>query len=194
MASVDNDAGAIYNLAGAVTFIVYVFAALCLTGLIVFDLYGAYQNLPLERKKRFSNQLQVFIALAVVSFSTLSYHMLSYLILSYQTWATSRNLEPLEELYAPGGLRGSAGLDFTARVWQWLTQSTLFYDFAMTICKNDANLWWTQNALLVSMASALFISIEGKKAETVPCGGWLTGWDRFQARVGGCLIYGHIWP
>ncbi|KAI4245659.1 MAG: hypothetical protein L6R42_010142, partial [Xanthoria sp. 1 TBL-2021] len=34
-----------------------------------------------------------------------------------------------------------------------------------TICENSANFWWTQQALFVSMASALFIGIEGSRRQ-----------------------------
>lgn len=165
MATIDNDNDSIDNVTGAVIFAAYVFAALFLTGLIAFDLYQAYHSRSGSSSKEaqhVSNQLQIFVALAVLSFSTLSYHMLSYLIDSYQDWVTTQRFGPIHGLYSPGVVLGSAGLDFAGRVWQWLTQSTLFRDFAVTICKDSANFWWTQQALLVTMASALFMSIEGE--------------------------------
>lgn len=166
MVSIDKDPDVVHNITGAIIFVFYVLAALFLTSLIVSDLYLAYQSqsrLSSREGKTISNQLQVFVALAVLSFSTLSYHMLSYLILSYNEWASSRDLDQLRWLTNPSTSISLVGVDFAVRLWQFLTQSTLFHDFAETICKNGANFWWTQQALLSSIASALFISIEGEK-------------------------------
>lgn len=164
MASRHDDSNNVHNVAGAIIFTAYVLAALFLSSLIVLDLYKAYQaqsSLSSKEARRTSQQLQVFVALAVLSFSTLSYHMLSYLILSYRSWFMFRNLKPLQGLQSPMIFSGVTILEFTARIWQWLTQSTLFQDFARTICTSSANFWWTQQALLATMASALFISVEG---------------------------------
>ncbi|KAL8712253.1 MAG: hypothetical protein Q9220_003404 [cf. Caloplaca sp. 1 TL-2023] len=84
--------------------------------------------------------------------------MLNYLILSYQTWSSSQDLDDL-----PGSFTPTAIVALAARIWQWLTASTLFQNFAATICANDENFWWTSNALLATMTSALFISIEGSR-------------------------------
>ncbi|KAL8763395.1 MAG: hypothetical protein Q9184_000783 [Pyrenodesmia sp. 2 TL-2023] len=165
MASRHDASNNVHNVAGAIIFTAYVLAALFLTSLIVLDLYKAYQaqsSLSSKEIRRTSQQLQAFVALAVLSFSTLSYHMLSYLILSYRSWSMYRNLEPLQGLQSPTLFSGVTILGYTARTWQWLTQSTLFHDFARTICTSSANFWWTQQALLATIASALFISIEGQ--------------------------------
>lgn len=170
MASKYDDSKSVHNVAGATIFTAYVLAALFLTGLIVLSLYQAYQTQPslsFKEARRISTQLQVFIALAVLSFSTLSYHMLSYLIFSYHSWSMSRNLKPLQGLQYPTASTGFAAPEFAARIWQWLTESTLFHDFAKTVCTSNANFWWTQQALLTTIASALFVSVEGKHIEQV---------------------------
>ena len=158
MESVDPEALPIHNLAGAIIFVGYVLAALLLTILIISDLYHAYQSRCSSYTKRSPYvQLQVFGALAALSFSTLSYHMLSYLVYSYQDWARSADFTTIKNRY---DLLTGAGLE---SIWHWLIESTLFKHFAETICMSAANFWWTQGALLVTMASALFISIEGEK-------------------------------
>ncbi|KAI4108027.1 MAG: hypothetical protein L6R37_001309 [Teloschistes peruensis] len=154
------------NVTGAVLFTGYVVAALLLTMMILGDLFKAYRTQIQARSclkdmTGISKQLQVFIALAVASFSTLSYHMLSYLIFSYRIWATHTTSSTIQ------GLSGVFGVKGLQSIWQWLTESTLFKDFAETICQSSANYWWTQQALLVTMASALFISIEGKAVESI---------------------------
>ncbi|KAL9031723.1 MAG: hypothetical protein Q9196_000271 [Gyalolechia fulgens] len=154
----------VHNVIGAYIFTGYVLAALLLTGLISLDLYQAYHYHPSLRiqSNQVSKQLQVFVALAVLTFSTLSYHMLTYLIYSYRDWA---GLAIPPTLYPPDHPQSSPILGFTAHLWQWLTDSTLFYRFAKTICENSANYWWTLQALLASAASALFISIEGSRRQ-----------------------------
>lgn len=158
MGSTNTDtATPVHNVAGATIFVGYVLSALLFTTLIVSDLYQAYHSKSKSSVKQVPhNHLQIFVALAVLSFSTLSYHMLSYLIHSYQDWALSASIETIRN---PLDLFSAVGLE---SIWRWLIESTLFKDFAETICKNSANFWWTQQALLVTMASALFVSIEGK--------------------------------
>ncbi|KAL8978180.1 MAG: hypothetical protein Q9205_006177, partial [Flavoplaca limonia] len=65
----------------------------------------------------------------------------------------------------PSNLLTLSTMQASSQIWQWLTESALFLNFAETICKNSANFWWTQQALFVSMASALFISIEGSRRQ-----------------------------
>lgn len=162
MASITTDTESVHNVAGATIFVGYVLAALFLSILIVVDLYRSYKaqmGSSSSTAQHISSRLQIFVALAVLSFSTLSYHMLSYLIYSFQMWVTADNLEALPGASDLLTLSNWHGL---RQIWQWLTESTLFLDFAQTICENSANFWWTQQALFVSMASALFIGIEGK--------------------------------
>lgn len=164
MATINNEANAIHNVSGALIFVAYVLAALLLTCLIAVDLYKAYRFRSLallKTTKHKSNHSYVFVSFAVLSFSTLSYHMMSYLCYSYQRWAVSKSLLPLPGRHQPWIPLGLADVISATHVWQWLTQSTLFRDFAQTICEKSAS-WWTQQALLATMASALFISVEGK--------------------------------
>lgn len=159
MATNEHDANAIRNVSGAVMFVAYVLVALLLTCLIAVDLCQAYRspsnNRPSRAAKNRYDPSLVFASLAVLSFSTLSYHMLSYLVYSYQRWATSESFLPLLGRPEPGYLLS------VTRIWQWLTQSTLFRDFAQSICEGNSS-WWTQQALLAAMASALFVAVEGK--------------------------------
>lgn len=124
-----------------------------------------YQKLlNAEEAKRtidLEKRLQIFSALSVLSFSTLSYHMLSYLIGSYQDWAgTNRVLLP-QRILGNAGIVGRKDQRVELHIWEWLTSSTLFQDFAITICNDSARFWWTQQALLVSMAWSVFMSFEG---------------------------------
>ena len=163
MASIMTGSEPVHNIMGATIFVAYVLAALYLSILIVIDLYRSY-NAPTSsfpsKAQRISTRLQIFVTLAVLSFSTLSYHMLSYLIYAYQDWVTVNDLEAWPSSSDLFTL--STWQTLLHQIWQWLTESTLFLNFAETICENSANFWWTQQALFVSMASALFISIEGK--------------------------------
>lgn len=163
-----NNNDSVHNVTGAYLFTAYVLASLLLTTLIAVDLYQAYRyrpSLSSKQSHQVSKQLQVFVALAVLNFSTLSYHMLSYLIFSYQDWAEPKGLAIRPTLYLTKHPRSSSNLGFIAHLWQWLTESTLFFHFAKTICENSANFWWTLHALHVSAGSALFLSIEGKEGD-----------------------------
>lgn len=155
----------LYNISGALIFSTYVVSALVLTVLLCSSLIFHYRKLlKAEDAKRsidLERRLQIFSALSVVSFSTLSYHMLSYLIVSYQSWAeTSRVLLP-QRVWGDAGLVGRRDQRIKLYIWEWLTSSTLFQDFAMTICNDSARFWWTQQALLVTMAWSVFMSFEG---------------------------------
>ena len=164
MASVSTNSESASNVTGATIFVGYVLAALCLSTLIVLDLYQSYKiqsNLSSSSTRAPSvfSRLQIFLALAVLSFSTLSYHMLSYLIYMYNQWVITNDPEVFP---GPSNLLTLSTMQASRQIWKWLTESALFLNFAETICKNSANFWWTQQALFVSMASALFISIEGE--------------------------------
>lgn len=168
MALVDDNGTPMHNVTGACLFIGYVLAALILTAMIVLDLYQAYRyrlSFTPKQTKPASKQLQVLVALAVLIFSSLSYHMLSYLISSYRDWAQFKGLAVPSGSYSPDYLLSSSKLGIIVHLWQWLTESALFYHFAKTICQNSAIFWWTLQALLVSAASALFISIEGSRRQ-----------------------------
>ena len=154
----------LYNLSGALIFTAYVFSALFLTAFITRSLVIQYKKSSHKRKHGREKHIQTFSALSVLSFSTLSYHMLNYLIVSYQAWSKSHGY------HLPGSLFGSKGLLRTREqrvplhIWSWLTTSTLFANFATTICSNNARFWWTQQALLVTMAWSVFMSLEGVPA------------------------------
>lgn len=159
---------ATYNFSGAVIFISYVVAVLLLTILLLGNLINAASSLDAGRKRiipRAHTQtfLQLYSSLALLSFSVLSCHMLSYLILSYSEWATERDIELPYRFW---GYKGIVGLtkDRTVdlQIWSWLKTSTLFRDFAQTICETGENFWWAQQALFMTMGWSVFLSIEGE--------------------------------
>jgi hypothetical protein len=78
------------NVAGAVLFIFYIFAALVLTGWIFLDLYQVSSQPPLRSNWKHRQRVNAFSSLAALSFATISYHMLSFLITSYSEWALAR--------------------------------------------------------------------------------------------------------
>lgn len=155
----------LYNFSGAVIFSTYVVSALLLTLLICRSLIFQHQKLrKAEDTKRtidLERRLQFFSTLSVLSFSTLSYHMLSYLIISYQKWAETNGVLLPQRILGDFGIVGRKDQRVEVHIWEWLTSSTLFQDFAMTICNDSARFWWTQQALLVTMAWSVFMSFEG---------------------------------
>lgn len=153
----------IYNLSGALIFTAYVASALFLVAFIHQSILRAYDATPKKKDDKLYRNLQVFSALSVLSFSTLSYHMLAYLIVSYRSWATQHGYELPQRLFGGKGVLNCRGDCRGLPIWSWLTTSTLFQDFANEICATHARFWWTQQALLATMAWTAFISIEGMR-------------------------------
>ena len=154
------------NTIDALIFSAYVIAALFFTIYICLDLLLAYHKQgvandshPNVKSKR---NLQVFSTLATLSFSSLSYQMLKYLIVSYAKWAEINAIPLPQRPFGNESLLGSGDRRIEVFIWQWLTSSTLFQDFAQTICSNSARFWWTQQALLVTMGWSVFMSFEGE--------------------------------
>ena len=169
MAPPQLDEPSIPNLLGAILFSGYVTAAVLLTAIITYNLYGTHQNLLIVKSKSpddsplsKAKHVQLFASLAALSFSVLSYHMMHFLVVSYVAWSTERQILIPDRLFGEGGLIGrgnSSRVDL--HIWHWLTTSTLFLDFAEIICQDGAKYWWTQQALLVTMACCHFMAIEG---------------------------------
>lgn len=159
-----------YNLAGAVIFIIYVVSALFFTGIIVGILSyspesthrsSSLSSTKTHQRSSHENKVQIFKALSTLSFAVLSYHMMSFLILSYKAWALERGIELPQEFLGPNGLIDIQHGTSHLYIWEWLTSSVLFRDFAEIICGSSARYWWTQQALLGTMAWSFFMSIEG---------------------------------
>ena len=150
-----------YNLSGAVIFTAYVTSALFLTAFIAYDLITSYRALTpsyLAKKvgrSSINTHVCTILSLAVLSFSVLSYHMLNFLILSYIAWAQDRGIPlPLSSL----GRRELVG---EVHIWQWLTNSTLFLDFAQEICATWPRYWWTSQALWATLGVCCFMALHG---------------------------------
>ncbi len=154
-----------YNLSGAIIFTAYVLSALFLTALIAYNLITAYRALPpsyLSRRNGRSpikSHIQVFLALTVLSFSVLSYHMLNFLIESYISWAKLWGVQLPLSVFGHNGLLGREGVEL--HIWQWLTGSTLFLDFAQEICGTWPRYWWTSQALWATMGVNIFMGYHG---------------------------------
>jgi len=147
-------------MAGAIIFTAYVIAALLGTIFLTASLLNVYSS-KRDRLKTSPTHLQLYAALSVLSFSTLSYHMLNYLIFSYQEWALFRDLEVPTQLLGKSGVLSPPDQRAQLYIWTWLKSSTLFLDFAHELCESSANYWWTEQALLATMARSVFMSIEG---------------------------------
>ena len=157
-----------HNLTGALIFSAYVISALFLALFIIRSLFSSYHKLiksqDSKKSSHLERRLQIFSTLSVLSFSTLSYHMLNYLIVSYSDWAHKNSFPSPQRLYGNASLLGSKGERVEIHVWQWLTSSTLFQDFAEAVCGDSARFWWTQQALLMTMGWSVFMSFEGRVA------------------------------
>ena len=153
------------NVIGAVIFLSYILAALLLTAFICRDLIRQYLSLPksLWNKKDLHAQLRAFASLTLLSFTVLSYHMIDFLLESYQQWAIDRDIELPLRIYGKAGLFGSSLHRTPIYPWSWMKSSTLFQDFARSICEPQGHFWWTSQALLFTLAWSVFLSLEGRR-------------------------------
>ena len=153
------------NISGAIIFVAYVISALFLTVFISYSLISLYRkNIHAndsKRGKELYSRLQIFLALSVLSFSTLSYHMLNYLLVSFQQWTETNKFALVFQTLGSWNLLFNSHERAKRFIWQWLTSSTLFRDFAETICGTSTRFWWTQQALLVTMGWSVYMSFEG---------------------------------
>ena len=153
------------NVTGAIIFLSYILAALLLTAFICRDLISQYLSLPksLWNKNDLHTQLQTFASLTLLSFTVLSYHMIDFLLESYQQWAIDRDIELPLRIYGKSGLFGSSLHRTPIYPWSWMKSSTLFQDFAQSICEPQEHFWWTSQALLFTLAWSAFLSLEGRR-------------------------------
>jgi hypothetical protein len=148
------------NVAGAVLFIFYIVAALVLTGALVLDLYQVASQPPSCLSWRHRQRVYTFSTLAALSFATLSYYMLSFLITSYSDWAVARGC-PLPHSILKNDLT-------QLYMWQWAKTSTLFRDFAASICTESNSSWrWTEHVLALSIAWNIYMAVEGNDNSTI---------------------------
>ena len=171
-----------YNLSGALIFTAYVLSALFLTAFITRSLAVQYKKSSPQRNRGREKHIQTFSTLSVLSFSTLSYHMLNYLIISYQSWSKIHSYQLPGSLFGSKSLLGTRAQRIPLHIWSWLTNSTLFADFATTICSSNARFWWTQQALLITMAWSVFMSLEGMYASSSTTRTLLTIDDRSETQ------------
>lgn len=133
------------NYTGASTFVSYFVAALVLTFTILRMTYSRAQasltNMPETRY----DTVKGLTFCALVSFVVLSGNMLGFLIKSYQAWASAIDTQPLRV----DGLLGN--------IWQWMTTSSLFLDFAKSLCTSPGGFWWSRIALYATMFSYMIL-------------------------------------
>lgn len=154
--------GEISNVTGAVVFVAYVLAALLLTTFLIYSLVTTYLSLDSVYERVIHKKLQILAFISCISFGVLSYNMLSYLIISYQASATARDI-PLPG--SPHDLIKAFSYSSSGpqmHLWQWLKTSTLFKDFAQTMCAGTGAFFWTGQALVITMAWSIFMSVEGR--------------------------------
>ena len=85
--------------------------------------------------------------------------MLNFLIESYISWAKLWGVQLPLSVFGHNGLLGREGVEL--HIWQWLTGSTLFLDFAQEICGTWPRYWWTSQALWATMGVNIFMGYHG---------------------------------
>ena len=151
------------NTLGALIFVAYVAAAFFISAFIARDLINAYVYLPrrLRERKGLFKEVQIFTTLAILSFSVLSYHMLDYLIESYSSWAIEKRIALPQQVYGKTSVFGPYDQRTPLYIWTWLRTSTLFTNFARTICSPQEHACWTSQALFMTMSWNVIFNFEG---------------------------------
>jgi len=144
------------NYFGASIFISYIIAALILTYLITGELDIVYRRV-LARKQGSSSQWRQFktcVAFSSISFGVLSWNMLNFLITSYNAWSSKQH---------PALSTSPSYLDIGISIWQWTIHSTLFLDFARSLCATRSGYWWVMQALMATMTTNVTMQAAGKR-------------------------------
>lgn len=123
------------NVPGALLFLAYIVAALYFSLRVWIIIWNRYTSIRAKSSAR--ERLKIFTSFCVtlLSFTVLSYNMLLFLIISYKEWAQRH------------AIQGNPLLE-PALLWQWMSHSTLFEDFARSLIATPARSVWTQLALL----------------------------------------------
>ena len=146
------------NLIGAITFWLYIIAALGLTSIVVRAIY----NTPCPPSTK--RQQGIFACLALLSFGTLSWNMLNVLIQSYLHWAQDHHISLPTTLY--GGAHGP--VQTPLHLLSWSTTSTLFTDFGVAIFATPSRIVWTNVSLWLTLLNILYISVTGRTTHQIP--------------------------
>lgn len=143
------------NYLGASIFISYIIAALILTYLITGELDTVYRRV-LARKQGSSpqwRQFKTFVALSSISFGVLSWNMLNFLITSYNAWSSKQR----------PAVASSSHFELGVSIHQWTIHSTLFLDFARSLCATQSGYWWVMQALMATMTTNVIMQAGGKR-------------------------------
>ena len=138
------------NLVGAAIFWLYILFAFICTAIILQTLFALYQrHNATNNDARRNKHVRTFGFLALISFGTLSFNMLEVLIQSFKLWSRGSYPTLLTE--------------YPATIWHWSITSSLFQDFGEAIVADSARFFWTQSALLATLAVCFFMAIQGRQ-------------------------------
>ena len=145
------------NYLGAAIFISYIVAALMLAYAITRELNTTYRRVAARKQGLTSQwkQFRTFAALSAVSFAVLSFNMLSFLVTSYRSWSSNQD--------AAFSQRSATILDFGTSIWHWTVHSTLFLDFAQSLCASQPGYWWVMQALMATMVTNVIMQSAGRQ-------------------------------
>jgi len=153
----NNPQSSVTNYLGASIFISYIIAALVLVYLISGELDARYRRLVAQKKGNASQwkQFKLFVTLSSISFAVLSWNMLHFLITSYNAWS-ARQVSALLHT-------STSYVDLAVSVWQWTIHSTLFLDFARSLCASQSGYWWVMQALMATMTTNVIMQSAGRR-------------------------------
>lgn len=133
------------NYTGAAIFVAYIVAALVLSFTILKMIYNRAQASIAHIAPARYRLVQVLGFCALLSFVVLSGNMLGFLIASYQAWETAVDTRTLQTA------------DLNRNIWQWMTTSSLFLDFAKSLCNSPGGFYWSKKALSATLYSYILV-------------------------------------
>ena len=150
------------NYLGAFIFISYIVAALLVTGKLIWSLRVSYRDMAQSAWKdpAIRSCMALFAMMSVLSFGMLSFNMLSFLAESHQKWVASQSKFRIPFISSS---KRTVSSSYARSIWDWMTTSSLFIDFASQLLDSPSAFEWSDKALTLTMMSMLYMGAAGKR-------------------------------
>ncbi|KAI9654302.1 MAG: hypothetical protein M1831_005467 [Alyxoria varia] len=150
------------NYLGAFLFISYVVAALLVTGKLVWSLRVNYRNMSHAawENPAIRGFIALFTMMSVLSFGLLSFNMLSFLVESHGKFGSAQSKFKIPFITST---KRAVSDSYGGSIWNWMTSSSLFFDFASQLLNSPSAFEWSEKALTLTMMSMLYMGAAGKR-------------------------------
>jgi hypothetical protein len=149
-------------------FITHISLAFLLTVLAIRAIFRSYLVLPPSQGTRHrlpsrKTHVQIFSALATVSFITAIYWAYSFSNLSYRVWATERGIELPNSLFGETGAFRGGEHPGRFRLAGWLNDTPIYQDALEVVAEKARRFWWGQQIDLATTSWGMLLAIEGRR-------------------------------